>query len=114
MSSPPEPPSPKLTLHARPADTEPMAGYLIGSIAFLVALALGATGLGRPRLVLAVGALAGCAWIAGGAIARADDLQKGNDIVPLWFLAALVGFLYLIWCGGLWLGLRLRRARASG
>jgi hypothetical protein len=89
-----------------------MAGYLIGSAAFLIAFALGASRLGRPRMVLAVGALAGGAWIAGGAIGRANDLEQGNDVVPLWFLAALVGFLYLIWCGGLWLGLRVRRFRA--
>ena len=89
-----------------------MAGYLIGSAAFLIAFTLGASRLGRPRLVLAVGALAGGAWIAGGAIGRANDLEQGHDVVPLWFLAALVGFLYLIWCGGLWLGLRLRRSRA--
>jgi len=37
----------------------------------------------------------------------------GHKLVPLWFLVGLVALLYGIWCGGLWVGLRLRRARTS-
>lgn len=90
-----------------------MVGYLIGSVAFAIAFLLGASRLGRPRIVLAVGALLGGGWIAAGAISRASEAGRGNDVVPLWFLVGLVAFLYLIWCGGLWVGLRIRRSRAG-
>ena len=46
------------------------------------------------------------------AVGRVDDGQ-GGKLVPLWFLAGLVALLYGIGCGGLWLGLRLRRARSD-
>ena len=105
--------APEFTFGAGRADIRAMAGYLIGSVAFALAFLLGASGLGRPRIVLALGALLGGGWIAAGAIGRANEVQRGNDVVPLWFLAGLVGFLFLIWCGGLWLGLRIRRARAG-
>jgi hypothetical protein len=32
---------------------------------------------------------------------------------PLWLGAGLVLLLYAIWCGGLWLGVRLRRIRRA-
>ena len=88
-----------------------MAGYLIAVTAFALPLAFGATGLGRPRLVLGLGALVACGWAVALVAGRAQDGQ-GNHLVPVWFLAALVTILYVLWCGGLWVGLRLRQARA--
>jgi hypothetical protein len=88
-----------------------MAGYLIAVVAFLVPLSFGATGLGRPRIVLSVGAMLGAGWIVALAAGRAED-SHGHGLVPLWFLAGLVVLLYVIWCGGLWVGTRLRRARS--
>jgi hypothetical protein len=88
-----------------------MAGYVIAVVAFLVPLAFGATGLGRPRVVLSVGAVLGAASIVALVASRAED-GRGHELVPLWFLAGLVALLYAIWCGGLWLGRRLRRARS--
>jgi hypothetical protein len=88
-----------------------MAGYVIAAVAFLVPLAFGATGLGRPRVVLTVGAVLGAVSIVALVAGRAQD-GRGHELVPLWFLAGLVALLYAIWCGGLWLGTRLRRARS--
>jgi hypothetical protein len=88
-----------------------MAGYVIAVIAFLVPLAFGATGLGRPRIVLSVGAVLGFVSIVALVAGRAQD-GRGHELVPLWFLAGLVALLYSIWCGGLWVGTRLRRARS--
>ena len=88
-----------------------MAGYLIALTAFALPLAVGATGLGRPRLVLGLGALVACGWAVTLVAGRAEDGQ-GNHVVPAWFLAALMAILYVLWCGGLWIGLRLRKARA--
>ena len=59
-------------------------GYLIAGIAFALPLFFGVTGLGRPRFVVGT----------GGVLAA----------------ASVAVLLYVIWCGGLWLGLRLRRA----
>jgi hypothetical protein len=87
-----------------------VAGYLIACIAFVLAFLLGATGAGRPRMVLGLGAVVALGWVVALAANRAQDAQ-GHGIVPVWFLAGLVVLLYAIWCGGLWLGLRLRRAR---
>jgi hypothetical protein len=42
----------------------------------------------------------------------ASEGPDARDAVPLWFAFGLMALLYAIWCGGLWLGLRLRRARA--
>ena len=42
---------------------------------------------------------------------RAQD-GRGHQLVPVWFLGGLVALLYVIWCGGLWLGVRLRRGRS--
>ena len=89
-----------------------MAGYLIAVAAFVLPLAFGATGLGRPRVVLTLGGALAFAWIAALLAARAED-GHGHKLVPLWFLAGLVALLYAIRCGGLWLGLRLKRARSD-
>jgi hypothetical protein len=88
-----------------------MAGYVIAVVAFLVPLAFGATGLGRPRVVVTVGGVLAAGWIVALIASRAEDAD-GHGLVPAWFLAGLVALLYVIWCGGLWLGLRLRRARS--
>ena len=88
-----------------------MAGYLIAVTAFALPLAVAAAGLGRPRLVLGVGAVVACGWAVALVAGRAQD-DQGNHLVPAWFLAALAAILYGLWCGGLWVGLRLRKARA--
>jgi biotin transporter BioY len=62
--------------------------------------------------VLSVGGALAFAWVAALLAARTED-GHGHKLVPLWFLAGLVALLYAIWCGGLWLGLRLRRARSD-
>ena len=87
-----------------------MAGYVIAAVTFALSFALGAIGLGRPRVVLGVGVLLAVGWTISLAESRTTD-AKGNAFIPLWFLAGLVVLLYAIWCGGLWLGLRLRRMR---
>ena len=84
-----------------------MAGYLIAVVAFLVPLVFGVTGLGRPRIVLGVGAVIAFGWLVSLAATRTED------VIPLWLLAGLVLLLYAIWCGGLWIGRRLRRMRPS-
>ena len=88
-----------------------MAGYLIAAVAFALPLGFGVTGLGRPRLVLGVGAVVAFGWLVSLAAARTED-ARGEAVIPLWLLGGLVVLLYAIWCGGLWLGLRLRRLRA--
>jgi hypothetical protein len=88
-----------------------VAGYVIAIVAFLVPLVFGATGLGRTRIVLTVGGVLAIGWIIALLAGRAQD-GRGHELVPLWFLAGLVALLYVIWCGGLWLGVRLRRARS--
>ena len=87
-----------------------MAGYVIAAVAFVLSFALGATGLGRPRVVLGVGGVLAVGWTISLAQTRTMD-AKGDAFIPLWFLAGLVMLLYAIWCGGLWLGLRLKRMR---
>jgi hypothetical protein len=89
-----------------------VSGYLIGLVSFALPLAFGATGVGRPRVVLTVGGALAFASVAALVTARAED-GGGHKLVPLWFLAGLVALLYAIWCGGLWLGVRLRRARSG-
>jgi hypothetical protein len=97
---------------ARPcADIRAVAGYLIALIAFALPLGFGATGIGRPRLVIGLGGILACIWAFALVAGRAEEV-RGNHVVPLWFLVALIALLSLIWCGGLWLGVRLRRARA--
>jgi hypothetical protein len=88
-----------------------MAGYVIAVVAFLLPLAFGASGLGRPRVVLTVGAVLGAASVVALVAGRAQD-GRGHELVPIWFLAGLVVLLYVIWCGGLWLGTRFRGARS--
>ena len=88
-----------------------MAGYLISVLAFALPLAIGATGIGRPRVIIALGGVLACTWAVALVVGRAQDGQ-GHHLVPVWFLAALVALLYVLWCGGLWLGTRLRKARA--
>jgi hypothetical protein len=53
----------------------------------------------------------GVGWIVALVAGRAED-SRGHGLVPVWFLAGLVVLLYVIWCGGLWLGTRVRRARS--
>jgi hypothetical protein len=89
-----------------------MAGYLIAVVAFALPCALGAMRLGRPRMVLIVGGVAAVGWVISLSAHRTPD-ANGDDAVPLWFLTGLVLLLYAIWCGGLWLGLRLRRMRRA-
>jgi hypothetical protein len=88
-----------------------VAGYLIAVFAFALPLAVGATGVGRPRLVIAVGGVLACTWAVALVTGRAQD-SEGHHVVPAWFLAGLAALLYVLWCGGLWLGTRVRRARA--
>jgi cytochrome c oxidase assembly factor CtaG len=88
-----------------------VAGYLIAVIAFALPLGVGATGFGRPRVVIGLGGVLACGWALALVAARAQDGQ-GNHVVPIWFLAGLIALLYVIWCGGLWLGLRVRKALA--
>jgi hypothetical protein len=88
-----------------------VTGYLISLIAFALPLVVGASGVARPRLLMALGAVLACTWAVTLAAARAEDSQ-GHHVVPFWFLAGLAGLLYVLWCGGLWLGTRLRRTRA--
>jgi hypothetical protein len=89
-----------------------VAGYLIAALAFAIPLAFGTTGLGRPRLVAGVGGVLAFGWIVALAAGRAEN-GHGGKLVPVWFLAGLVALLYLLWCGGLWLGLRFRRTRTG-
>ena len=89
-----------------------MAGYLIGVVAFALPFALGVSGFGRSRIVLGVGGVLAAGWVISLAENRTSD-TNGNPFIPLWFLAGLVVLLYGIWCGGLWLGLRLRRMRRA-
>ena len=88
-----------------------MAGYLIAVIAFAIPLAFGATGIGRPRIVIGLGVFMASIWAVALVAGRAQDGQ-GNHLVPVWFLAGLVALLCALWCGGMWVGLRLRKARA--
>jgi hypothetical protein len=88
-----------------------VAGYLIAVVTFALAFLFGTIRLVRPRLVLAVGAILALGWTVTLAAATGED-EAGNEVVPLWFVAGLVVLLYAIWCGGLWLGLRVRRVRA--
>lgn len=89
-----------------------MAGYLIAVVAFALAFVLGATGAGRSRMVFGAGAVLAVGWFAALAVGQPQN-DGGRAILPLWLVAGLAGLLYVIWCGGLWLGLRLRKARAQ-
>jgi hypothetical protein len=87
-----------------------VTGYLIAVVTFGLAFAFGTIRAVRPRLVLAVGGMLALAWAAVLAIAASENADS-REPVPLWFAFGLVALLYAIWCGGLWLGLRMRRAR---
>ena len=89
-----------------------MAGYLIAVVAFTLPLLFGLTGAGRTRMVLATGAVLALGWFLA-LVADQPQNRDGGAILPLWLLAGLVGLLYLLWCGGLWIGVRLRRARST-
>ena len=89
-----------------------MAGYLIAAAAFVLPLLFGASGLGRPRLVLTGGVVLALGAVAALSARQVED-GHGHKLVPLWFLIGLVALLYGIWCGGLWVGLRVRRARTN-
>jgi hypothetical protein len=89
-----------------------VAGYLIAVVAFGVAFGFGATGAGRSRVVLGVGAVLAVGWFVALAVDQPQS-DDGRLLLPLWLVAGLAALLYAIWCGGLWLGLRLRRARAQ-
>ena len=84
-----------------------MAGFVIAVAACLLPLLLGAFGLGRARVAI-IGGVLGFAWIVSMASTRAASAEP-----PLWFGVGLVLLLYAIWCGGLWLGARIRRMRQA-
>ena len=83
-----------------------MAGFVIAALAGMLPLLLGIFGLGRPRVVVGIGGMLAVGWVFALAAKR-----TGPGDVPLWFVVGLVLLLYGIWCGGLWLGVRLRRMR---
>jgi hypothetical protein len=90
-----------------------MAGYVIAVVTFALAFVFGTIRAVRPKLVLAVGAVLAVGWTATLAVAAAGNGTPGGEAVPLWFVVGLVALLYAIWCGGLWLGLRLRQTRGQ-
>jgi hypothetical protein len=83
-----------------------MAGFVIAGVAGLLPFVLGMSGLGRPRVVVGVGGMLAIGWV----FALLAKRTEANE-VPLWFVGGLVILLYAIWCGGLWLGVRIRRIR---
>jgi hypothetical protein len=85
-----------------------MAGFLIASITGLLPFVVGRFRLGRPWVVVAVGSVLAFGWL----VALAAKPGGANE-VPLWYVSGMVILLYAIWCGGLWLGLRLRRMRQA-
>jgi hypothetical protein len=85
-----------------------MAGFLIASITGLLPFVVGRFRLGRPWVVVAVGGVLAFGWLV--ALAAKPD---GTNEVPLWYVGGMVILLYAIWCGGLWLGVRLRRIRRA-
>ena len=87
-----------------------MAGYLIAVVTFGLAFAFGTIRAVRTRLVLGVGGMLALAWASVLAIAASENVDS-REPVPLWFAFGLVALLYAIWCGGLWLGLRVRHGR---
>jgi len=89
-----------------------VAGYLIASVAFTLPFLFGLTGVGRSGIVLGTGAVLGLGWFLA-LVADQPQNRDGSTILPLWLVAGLVGLLFVIWCGGLWVGLRLRRARSG-
>jgi hypothetical protein len=86
-----------------------MAGFVIAVAAAVLPFALGISGLGRTRIVAGVGAVLAFGWLVAAAAQRDPRAEEP----PLWFFAGLVLLLYAIWCGGLWLGVRVRRMRQA-
>jgi hypothetical protein len=84
-----------------------MAGFVIAFLTAVLPFVLGALGLGRTRMLVIGGVLA-LAWVAS--MASADRV---GEEPPLWYGIGLVLLLYGIWCGGLWLGVWLRRIRRA-
>ena len=89
-----------------------MAGYLIAVVAFALSFAFGITGIARARVVLTVGGVLALGWVVSLAAQRSTN-ASGNSSIPLWFPAGIVLILYVIWCGGFLLGIRLRRMRRA-
>jgi hypothetical protein len=87
-----------------------MAGFVIAVVAFFIPFGLMLTRLTRPGRLLVLGGVLAAGWLVTLAASRAQQ-GDGHELVPLWFLAGLVVLLYTIWCGGVMLGARLRRAR---
>ena len=87
-----------------------MAGFVIPTVAFVLPLGLTLSRLVRPRRLLVLGGVLALGWLVALAAARSQG--DGHELVPLWFLAGLVLLLYTIWCGGVLLGARVRRARS--
>ena len=85
-----------------------MAGFLIAVVACALPFALGAVGLPRTRVAVTGGVLA-FAWI----VAMAASHGTAAEEPPLWLGIGLILLLYGIWCGGLWLGVRVRRIRRA-
>jgi hypothetical protein len=83
-----------------------MAGFVIASIAGVLPFLVGRFRLGRPWIVAGVGGVVAFGWL----VALAAK-PRGTSEVPLWYVGGMVILLYAIWCGGLWLGVRLRRLR---
>jgi hypothetical protein len=85
-----------------------MAGFVIAVVAAALPFGLGTLGLGRAR-VLIVGGVLAFAWLVALAAQRPSEANQ----VPLWYAGGLVVLLYVIWCAGLWLGVRVRRIRRA-
>jgi hypothetical protein len=86
-----------------------MAGFLIAGVACLLPFLLGTFGLGRTRVVIGIGGVVAVAWI----VSLTARPPEEKNVVPLWFVAGLVVLLYALWCGGFWLGRRVRRIRGA-
>jgi hypothetical protein len=85
-----------------------MAGFVIAIAACLVPFALGALGLGRVRVMII-----GLVFCGACLIGLASKPPTETAQVPFWFLGGMVVLLYVIWCGGVWLGARVRRMRQA-
>ena len=86
-----------------------MAGFLIGIVACMLPFLLGTFGLGRPRVIVGVGGVVALGWL----VSLAAKPPPEKNAVPLWFVGGMVVLLYALWCGGFWLGRRVRRIRRA-
>ena len=84
-----------------------MAGFLIACVAGMLPFLFGRF-LGRPLPVILVGSVLALGWLAALAAKHSSDSE-----IPRWYLGGMVLLLYAIWCGGLWLGVRVRRMRRA-